>query len=146
MFSEMGDGGKATPFRCHSQWDHGLSTGILGCCCIVAGASHFRNHVKTRNPEYDYSVKYKLQSPNGLGSQDKDNTENDATYPTYIYPCSLTTNTHNDNDQLALELFGPIALLPPYHHQAHEPVNLKKDHWKSALLKLIELEFGDWSF
>ena len=53
VFPEMGDGGKATPFRCHSQWDHGLNTGILGCCCIVASVSHFRKHVQARNPKHN---------------------------------------------------------------------------------------------
>ena len=50
-----------------------------------------------------------------------------------------------DHHQLALNLFGPSALLPPLHQQTHEPVNLKKDQWKQFCQQLIKMVYGDWT-
>ena len=140
VLSEMGDGGKATPFRCHSQRDHGLSTGILGCRRIVASASHLREHIKVRNPEID--------PPNGLNPMDKDDEENsihlDDTHLHHAQPPAPTTTTLNAHNQLALDLFGPSALLPPLCRLVHEPVNLKKDRWKTYSYELINSVYGAW--
>ena len=72
------------------------------------------------------------QTPTGLDSLDQPGEENDVLLSNQVQPTptpalNLTAASLNAHECLAFELFGFSALLPPHHHQTHEPVNLKKD-------------------